>query len=59
MLQGQFIASCPALQLLEVTLQPGTPSLTPLIDMLNAPDWSKITNCYGGFVIYESAREAR
>jgi phospholipid/cholesterol/gamma-HCH transport system substrate-binding protein len=48
MLQGQFIASCPALPLLEVTLQPGTPSLTPLLDMLNAPDWSKITNCYGG-----------
>jgi phospholipid/cholesterol/gamma-HCH transport system substrate-binding protein len=48
MLQGQFMASCPALSLLEVTLQPGTPSLTPLIDMLNAPDWSKISHCLGG-----------
>ena len=45
-IQGQFLASCPSLNLLEVALQPGTPSLTPIIDMLNAPDWSKITNCY-------------
>ena len=44
--QGQFMASCPSLNLLEVALQPGTPSLTPILDMLNAPDWSKITNCY-------------
>ncbi len=46
-IQGQFLASCPSLNLLEVALQPGTPSLTPILDMLNAPDWSKITNCYG------------
>lgn len=46
MIQGQFLASCPSLNLLEVALQPGTPSLTPILDMLNAPDWSKITNCY-------------
>ncbi len=46
-IQGQFMASCPSLNLLEVALQPGTPSLTPILDMLNAPDWSKITNCYG------------
>jgi phospholipid/cholesterol/gamma-HCH transport system substrate-binding protein len=45
-IQGQFLASCPSLNLLEVALQPGTPSLTPILDMLNAPDWSKITNCY-------------
>ena len=45
-IQGQFLASCPSLNLLQVALQPGTPSLTPIIDMLNAPDWSKITNCY-------------
>ncbi len=45
-IQGQFMASCPSLNLLEVALQPGTPSLTPILDMLNAPDWSKITNCY-------------
>ena len=44
--QGQFLASCPSLNLLEVALQPGTPSLTPILDMLNAPDWSKIANCY-------------
>jgi phospholipid/cholesterol/gamma-HCH transport system substrate-binding protein len=46
LIQGQFLASCPSLNLLEVALQPGTPSLTPILDMLNAPDWSKITNCY-------------
>lgn len=45
-IQGQFLASCPSLNLLQVALQPGTPSLTPILDMLNAPDWSKITNCY-------------
>jgi phospholipid/cholesterol/gamma-HCH transport system substrate-binding protein len=47
-IQGQFLASCPSLNLLEVALQPGTPSLTPILDMLNAPDWSKIVNCYSG-----------
>jgi phospholipid/cholesterol/gamma-HCH transport system substrate-binding protein len=46
LIQGQFMATCPSLNLLEVALQPGTPSLTPLLDMLNAPDWSTITNCY-------------
>ena len=45
-IQGQFMASCPSLNLLEVALQPGTPSLTPILNQLNAPDWSKITNCY-------------
>jgi hypothetical protein len=45
-IQGQFLASCPSLNLLQVALQPGTPSLTPILDLLNAPDWSKITNCY-------------
>jgi phospholipid/cholesterol/gamma-HCH transport system substrate-binding protein len=45
-IQGQFLASCPSLNLLEVALQPGTPSLTPILDMLNAPDWSSIANCY-------------
>ena len=40
LIQGQFMASCPSLNLLEVALQPGTPSLTPILAMLNAPDWS-------------------
>ena len=47
-IQGQFMASCPSLNLLEVALQPGTPSLTPILNQLNAPNWSKITNCFGG-----------
>jgi hypothetical protein len=36
------MASCPALNLLEVTIQQGSPALGPLLDLLNAPDWSKI-----------------
>jgi phospholipid/cholesterol/gamma-HCH transport system substrate-binding protein len=40
--RGLFMASCSTLNLLEVTLQQGSPSLGPLLDLLNAPDWSKI-----------------
>lgn len=42
--QGQFMASCPALQLL-AGLQASTPSLTPILDLLNAPDYQKISPC--------------
>jgi len=37
--QGQFVASCQSLQLLENTLESSTPSLTPIIDLLNAPSY--------------------
>jgi phospholipid/cholesterol/gamma-HCH transport system substrate-binding protein len=40
--RGIFMATCPALNLLETALQQSSPSLGPLIDLLNAPDWSKI-----------------
>ena len=40
--RGTFMAACPALNLLEVTIQKGSPSIGPLLDLLNAPDWSKI-----------------
>jgi phospholipid/cholesterol/gamma-HCH transport system substrate-binding protein len=40
--RGTFMAACPALNLLEVTIQQGSPSIGPLLDLLNAPDWTKI-----------------
>jgi phospholipid/cholesterol/gamma-HCH transport system substrate-binding protein len=40
--RGLFMASCSTLQLLEFTLVQSTPSLKPLILLLNAPDWTKI-----------------
>jgi phospholipid/cholesterol/gamma-HCH transport system substrate-binding protein len=40
--RGLFMASCPALQLLEVTIRQASPALGPLLALLNAPDWSKI-----------------
>jgi phospholipid/cholesterol/gamma-HCH transport system substrate-binding protein len=43
-IQGLFMATCPALNLLEVALQPGSPSLGPLIDLLNPPDYSTINS---------------
>jgi phospholipid/cholesterol/gamma-HCH transport system substrate-binding protein len=42
--RGIFMATCPALNLLETALQQSSPSLGPLIDLLNAPDWSKINS---------------
>lgn len=43
-LQGEFMGTCPELQLLEETLQISTPSIASLLDLLNAPDWSKLPN---------------
>jgi hypothetical protein len=40
------MAACPALNLLEVTIQKGSPSIGPLLDLLNAPDWSKINSSF-------------
>jgi phospholipid/cholesterol/gamma-HCH transport system substrate-binding protein len=42
--RGLFLATCATLNLLEVTIQVGSPSLGPLLDLLNAPDWSKINS---------------
>jgi phospholipid/cholesterol/gamma-HCH transport system substrate-binding protein len=50
--RGLFMASCPTLQLLEVTLRQSDPALGPLLALLNAPDWSKIKSPFcptGGF----------
>jgi phospholipid/cholesterol/gamma-HCH transport system substrate-binding protein len=40
--RGIFMASCRQLNLLETTIQQGSPSIAPLLDLLNAPDWSQI-----------------
>ena len=40
--RGIFMATCPALQLLETTIQAGSPSVAPLLDLLNAPDYTQI-----------------
>ena len=42
--RGIFMATCPQLQLLETTIQAGSPSVGPLLDLLNAPDYSKINS---------------
>jgi phospholipid/cholesterol/gamma-HCH transport system substrate-binding protein len=44
--RGIFMATCPALNLLETTIQAGSPSIAPLLDLLNAPDWSRIRSSY-------------
>jgi phospholipid/cholesterol/gamma-HCH transport system substrate-binding protein len=41
-LHGLFMGVCPELQLLEQTIQQGSPSIGPLLDLLNAPDWTKL-----------------
>jgi hypothetical protein len=44
--RGLFMATCPALNLLETTIEEGSPSIAPLLDLLNAPDWSQIKSPY-------------
>jgi len=44
--RGIFMATCPALQLLETTIQAGSPSVAPLLDLLNAPDYTQIKSPY-------------
>jgi phospholipid/cholesterol/gamma-HCH transport system substrate-binding protein len=45
-IRSLFMGTCPELQLLEVTIEQGSPSLGPILDLLNAPDWSKINSPY-------------
>jgi phospholipid/cholesterol/gamma-HCH transport system substrate-binding protein len=42
--QGQFLASCPALETLNA-LELSTPALTPILDLLNTPNYKTITPC--------------
>jgi phospholipid/cholesterol/gamma-HCH transport system substrate-binding protein len=44
--RGVFMASCAGLNLFEVALTQSDPALGPLIDLLNAPDWSKIKSSF-------------
>ncbi len=44
--RGIFMATCSQLNLLETTIQAGSPSVGPLLDLLNAPDWSQIKSPY-------------
>jgi phospholipid/cholesterol/gamma-HCH transport system substrate-binding protein len=41
-INGMFMATCPALYVFEKVLIKSTPSLTPLLDLLNAPDVTKL-----------------
>ncbi len=45
-LRGLFMASCPQLDLLEATLTKSDPALTPILDLLGAPDHSTIKSPY-------------
>jgi hypothetical protein len=40
------MATCPELNLLEVTLEQGSPSLGPILKLLNPPDWSTIKSSF-------------
>jgi phospholipid/cholesterol/gamma-HCH transport system substrate-binding protein len=44
--RGIFMATCPALNLLETTILAGSPSVGPLLDLLNAPDHSQINSSF-------------
>ena len=44
--RGIFMSTCQQLNLLETTIQAGSPSIGPLLDLLNAPDWSQIKSPY-------------
>jgi hypothetical protein len=44
--RGIFMASCRQLNLLETTIQAGSPSIAPLLDLLNAPDYRQIQSPY-------------
>lgn len=44
--QGQFMSNCTSLNLFEKVLVHSVPSLTPLLDLLNAPDVSTLKSPY-------------
>ncbi|HET9720666.1 MAG TPA: MlaD family protein [Solirubrobacteraceae bacterium] len=46
MIDGIFMANCPSLNLFEKILVTSVPSLTPLLDLLNAPDATNIKSPY-------------
>jgi phospholipid/cholesterol/gamma-HCH transport system substrate-binding protein len=44
--RGIFMATCPTLNLLETTIQQGSPSIGPILDLLNAPNWATIKSSF-------------
>jgi phospholipid/cholesterol/gamma-HCH transport system substrate-binding protein len=42
--RGIFMATCPALTLLQTTIQAGSPSVAPLLDLLGSPDHTQINS---------------
>jgi phospholipid/cholesterol/gamma-HCH transport system substrate-binding protein len=44
--RGLLMATCPELNLLEVTIEQGSPSLGPILKLLNPPDWSTIKSSF-------------
>ncbi|MGO9898674.1 MAG: MlaD family protein [Solirubrobacteraceae bacterium] len=44
--QGLFMANCSELNLLEASLVLSDPALSPILDLLNAPDWTQISSPY-------------
>ncbi len=56
--RGIFMATCRQLNLLETTIQAGSPSIAPLLDLLNAPDYSQIKSPYCPPVLPSATRHA-
>jgi len=42
--RGIFMATCPTLNLLETTVKLANPAIAPLLELLNAPDWTTINS---------------
>ena len=56
--RGTFMATCPALNLLETTIKAGSPSIGPLLDLLNAPDFTQIKSPFCPPVLGALSRRA-
>jgi phospholipid/cholesterol/gamma-HCH transport system substrate-binding protein len=56
--RGIFMATCRQLNLLETTIQAGSPSIAPLLDLLNAPDYRQINSPYCPPVLPTLSRRA-
>jgi phospholipid/cholesterol/gamma-HCH transport system substrate-binding protein len=56
--RGTFMATCPALNLLETTIKAGSPSIGPLLDLLNAPDFTQIKSSFCPPVLGALSRHA-
>jgi len=57
--RGIFMATCPALNLLETSIQIATPSIAALLDLLNAPDHAKINSPYCPPSVASALRSSR